>query len=98
MAKLMDFIASITRLAGDAEMEKASLNEVIELLNIETRKACLEFPQTVQAEFDTTATGYYHSIDFNSVPRMAVTELMVDGNGATKKRWTYLKEATGDAV
>jgi len=94
---LIELVSEIARMGGDSGMERVTSDQILNYINTEIKKLTAMFPQAIQAEFTSTATGFYHTLD-SSLPDMEVTEVLVDGRGANKKMWKYMKGATGDAV
>lgn len=96
--KLMDFIQQLQRTAGDPTGDEHNVDTVLQYINEEVAHVAKEFPQQAMFTWTTTATSYYHTIDFTGLPLLRIDEVMVDGLGADQKTWKDLRGRIGNAV
>jgi len=96
--KLMEFVQQMQRSAGDPSGDEHFTGTVLQYVNEEIDAVIRDFPEKASFVWETASSSYYHTIDFTGFPVVRVTEIIVGGIGADKKRWKDLKGRIGNVV
>ena len=91
MPTVRQFVESLRNAAGDSSGDKLGVNQILKILNEETKIVLSKFPQKVNQDITTEDDSYYHDFP-TGWSRAVLTDIFVSDKMYTKKTWEDMKE------